>query len=104
MPGPARPGRKKSKEMKKELRKNLERANMSLRVAQGKIQAAKELVEENKTALQEFFDSHSERWQESDAASDVEEKIDELDDIASELDGAYDALDSQIGYITEAMG
>lgn len=76
---------------------------MSLRVAQGKIQAAKELVDENETALQEFFDSHSERWQESDAASDIEDKIDTLNDIASELEEAYYALESQIGSITEAM-
>ena len=76
---------------------------MSLRVAQGKIQAAKELVDENETSLQEFFDSHSERWQESDAASDVEDKIDTFNDIASELEEAYYALESLIGSITEAM-
>ena len=103
MPGQARPGRKKSKRMKKDLRKKLEKANTSLGDAQAKILAAKELVEETKTSLQEFYDSHSERWQESDAASDVEDKIDTLDDVVSELDGAYDELGSQIGSITEAM-
>lgn len=81
----------------------LEKANTALCYAKGNIQAAKELVEETKTSLQEFYDSHSEKWQESDAALEVEEKIDNLDDVVSELDGANDELDNQIGAITEAM-
>ena len=89
--------------MKRELKMKLEKANTALCHAQGNIQAAKELVEETKNSLQEFYDSHSERWQESDAAAEVEEKIDNLDDVASELEGANDVLDNQIGAITEAM-
>lgn len=102
-PGPARPGRKKSKEMKKELRKKLEKANTFLCDAQEKVQAAQELAEETKTALQEFYDGHSERWQESDAAAEVEEKIDTLDEVISELEGLYGELGGQIVSITVAM-
>lgn len=57
-----------------------------------KLDAIREDIEQMAEEAQEYYDNRSERWQESDAASEWEEKIEALNDAASSVQDAYDYL------------
>ena len=57
-----------------------------------RLDAIREDIEKLAEEAQEYYDNRSERWQESDAASEWEEKIDALNDAACSVQDAYDYL------------
>ena len=67
---------------------------MSKKIAKitDKLDALKEEIEQMAEEAQEYYDNRSERWQESAAASEWEDKIDALNDAASSVQDAYDYL------------
>ena len=57
-----------------------------------KLEAIKDNLEQMAEEAQEYYDSRSDRWYESTAASALEDKIDALNDAASSVQDAYDYL------------
>ena len=57
-----------------------------------KLEAIKDNLEQMAEEAQDYYDSRSDRWLESDAASEWEDKIDALNDAASSVQDAYDYL------------
>lgn len=54
---------------------------------------AEAATEELRDALQELYDSRSEKWQESDAGTDLSEAIDEVDNAVSAFATVHGWLD-----------
>lgn len=58
------------------------------------IEDAKIYFEELAAKKQESFDSKSERWQESDKASEMQEEISNLEELAGECENIIDTINN----------
>lgn len=89
--------------MNKERRKELGRAITLLNDAQEKLELAKEAVEGVKDGEEEAHGNLPESLQESDRGEAMQENIDNLDNIISELDDVYDNVEEQIDEIKNVI-
>ena len=68
---------------KKQIEKLLASAKDTLSIAAADIETARELI-------QEFYEGHSEKWQESEKGQSCQSVIDGLDEVSQAIESAFD--------------
>lgn len=86
---------------KTEIKEELDRACKFLNEADGNIHVAKDIIEQVKSEMQESFDNHSDKWQESDKGQEYQDRITELEAVVEKLDGFIDQIVNDVNSTIE---
>ena len=75
----------------------------------GELDTARSLIESIRDVEQESFDNMSEGWQEGDRGIDMQESINKLDEVYSEVDNLHSAIettdiDNLVSILDDAKG